>query len=426
VNTGDDIIYGTGRNRRVLVLLIGEVLDDPRVYKTCMSLHEMGADVTVACTNPGSKPQCESHRGLSIVRFPHRGDSFLKKIYFLIRGRFTLGVDYTPAHGRAGSDKPSFADKVINAVLDLNFRNFLKSTLSINRMMVDAFSGERFDLVHANDVDTLVAGSMLRASGAAGALLYDAHEYWAGMGAESRRSNRVLREIEGESIRSADYVVTVNPLIADLLEEQYSLKQKPSVVMNCPYRYGGPTDTDTVHKPVRVIFQGKMQAYRGLENLVRAVGLWPHFELTISGYGPLERSLRLIARKTGADRLITFSGRYAGIQAIHILLEHDIGIIPYEDVVLNNRYASPNKLFEYAMAGLAVVASDLLFMAGVVRDHGMGEVLLGTDPQSIASTLEKLCSSTERITGYKKNARSAGVKFFSWEKQFEGNYPWRS
>ena len=34
--------------KKVLVLLIGEVLEDPRVFKTCASHRENGADVTVA------------------------------------------------------------------------------------------------------------------------------------------------------------------------------------------------------------------------------------------------------------------------------------------------------------------------------------------------------------------------------------------
>ena len=60
------------KKKKVLVLLIGEILEDPRVYKTCMSLCERGVDVTVACTNPSMRQERETHNTISIIRFPSR------------------------------------------------------------------------------------------------------------------------------------------------------------------------------------------------------------------------------------------------------------------------------------------------------------------------------------------------------------------
>ena len=122
---------------------------------------------------------------------------------------------------------------------------------------------------------------------------------------------------------------------------------------------------------------------------------------------------------------ITFTGSYSPEDSINILTVHDIGIIPYEDIVLNNLYSSPNKLFEYAMAGLAVVASNLPFIASVVKGNEMGALLPGTDPESIADTLNSLSSDPEKLMQYKKNARGAALESFSWEEQFENNYPWK-
>ena len=301
----------------------------------------------------------------------------------------------------------------------------MKSNLKINCMMASAFTDESFDMVHCNDVDTLFAGSELRRKGAAKALLYDSHEYWAGMGIEGSRSNIALREAEADGIQKADFVVTVNPIIANLLMEQYNLKKSPSVVMNCPYRYDGEINVDDVHTPVRIIFQGKMQAYRGLVKLIYAFKHIKNGVLTMSGYGPLKKRLELIVEEEHISNKIFFTGRFSPEDSIKILRDHDIGIITYEDIIPNNIYSSPNKLFEYAMAGLALVTSNFPFLAQVIKEHDMGKLFEKITPESIAETLNSMISDTEQLKQYKKNARRAAEETFCWEEQFWENYPFK-
>ena len=52
----------------------------------------------------------------------------------------------------------------------------------------------------------------------------------------------------------------------------------------------------------------------------------------------------------------------------------DLGVIPYHSIDLNNYYSSPNKLFEYAAAGLPFVSNDLPFLRWIIAEYGFGEV----------------------------------------------------
>ena len=416
---------GTVNVKKVLVLLIGEVLEDPRVYRTCISLCECGADVTVACTNPSLRPERETYNNLSIIRFPHRKDFFLKRFYIWLQGRLhpRMGQILANVHEKVPSS--SLRAALRNYVLNLNYTHFKKTNLKINRLMVSALAGESFDLIHCNDVDTLFAGNELKRNGVAGALLYDSHEYWAGIGVLGSRSNDTLCEIEASGIRHADYVVTVNQMIAERLEEQYNLKETPSIVMNCPYRYEGELHVDIVNSPVRVIYQGKLQAFRGLVELVKAFKFIDSAILTLSGYGPLEKGLKLLAKAQGLTEKVVFAGRYEPEDAIPLLADHDIGVMTFRDVTLNMVYSSPNKFFDYAMAGLAVAASDLPFLSHTVKRYDMGKLFGKIEPESIAETLKSMISDKERLMKYKNNARKIAVETFCWEEQFRGNYPWR-
>jgi len=72
---------------------------------------------------------------------------------------------------------------------------------------------------------------------------------------------------------------------------------------------------------------------------------------------------------------------------------------------------------------MAVVASDMPFLASTVREHGMGEAVSGSRPATSPgrSDCSSLIPPSEHMQG--KTTQSGG-EFFSWEKQFETNYPW--
>lgn len=409
---------------RVLVLLIGEVLEDPRVLRTCLSLRDMGAEVTVGCTLLTRSAAWEEWNGLRIIRFQNRKESFLKQAYLWLQGRMKpkYGRVFAQVHEEAPASKISAALR--NLALSLNFRVYLRNTLNINRAMVRAFSGETFDLLHCNDADTLPAGSALKMCGAVHELLYDAHEYWPGMGVEGSVANASIRRIEAAGIAHADYVTTVNSLIADMLQRDYRLARTPVAVMNCPVLDAGPDPDEGIHNPVRVLYQGKIQAFRGVEQLILA---FHHIEgaiLTVAGDGPLMERCRLLAVSEGLEDRVHFTGRYEPGETLSIVRENDIGVLPFSTATLSITFSSPNKLFDYAMGGLAIASSDLPFMRMAIGEHGMGAFFRDNRPESIAETLREMIRDTERLREYKRNARKAALEHFSWEKQFE-KYPWK-
>ena len=52
-----------------------------------------------------------------------------------------------------------------------------------------------------------------------------------------------------------------------------------------------------------------------------------------------------------------------------------LGAIPYENVGLNHLYCTPNKLWEYPMAGVPILATDLVELGRSLRSNGIGVLL---------------------------------------------------
>ena len=397
-------------------------MDDARVFKTITSLRQLGARVTIGCTNPGGRPQGETVEKMRIVRFPHPNDFFLKRLY----ARNLAGLH--PRFSRVatglheGASSSPVKKSVRSAMLFLNHRHVLANTAKVNRLMTQAFAGQRFNLVHCNDLDTLNVGCSLKSLGAARELLYDAHEFWPGLGTES--ANRSYGRIEGAAIHKADYVVTVNPLISELLEKTYDLPKAPAVLLNCPPVWDEYARRP-LHSPARVLFQGRLQAYRGLEELITAFRMIDTAELILSGDGPLQAGLQAFVRSEGMESKVRFTGRYERGEEMTVVGGADIGVIPYRAANLNNTYASPNKLFDYMMGGLAIAASDLPYLATVVRGQQVGVTFPQVEPVTIAASIRDLIADEETLIRYQFNSRRLAIEEYHWNKQFTDQYPWK-
>jgi glycosyltransferase involved in cell wall biosynthesis len=208
-----------------------------------------------------------------------------------------------------------------------------------------------------------------------------------------------------------------------MIEREYGLNKRPAVLLNCPYRDEEPIDTDDVHHPARVLYQGKVQTFRGIEQLILAFHHIDGAELTISGDGPLLDRFRHLAVSEGLLDRVRFSGRYEPEETLSLVRQHDIGVLPFSPATLSITYSSPNKLFDYAMGGLAIASTDLPYMRMVIEKHRMGVLFPTNAPSCIAGTLQSLIKETGRLAEYRRNSRKAALEHFSWEQQFAANYP---
>lgn len=96
---------------------------------------------------------------------------------------------------------------------------------------------------------------------------------------------------------------------------------------------------------------------------------------------------------------------------------YDIGIIAYKPACLNNYYATPNKLFEYMMGGLALASSDLPEIRNVITRCENGVLFDPGDPHEIAMRLQELVSDRHLLETMKERSRYYSETVFTWENQ---------
>jgi len=92
----------------------------------------------------------------------------------------------------------------------------------------------------------------------------------------------------------------------------------------------------------------------------------------------------------------------------------DYGILFYEDTCLNHRYCSPNKIFEYLMAGLPVLTSNLYEIRRLVESEGVGIVAQENTVESFREAV--IASLKQDYSAIQSNVFNAR-KIYCWEEQ---------
>lgn len=282
-----------------------------------------------------------------------------------------------------------------------------------------------YDVIHCHDLDTLPAGIELRAAMCPHAkLIYDSHELFPHQ-FPSGRQQRYWSKIESQSIRAADLVITVNESISRALSHFYAI-DRPEVIYNSHgvLQKDDPLDEGAFLRHFaappggfRVLFQGGMVAEKNLDALVRSFQILPEStQLFLLGGGPMEAPLRALCQRLELKNV--FFGAWVEQERLlrYVKWAH-MGVIPYlGEELLNNRYCTPNKLFEYIEAEIPICASDLPELRRIVQGYGLGSVYAMQDPESIAKAIAE-CRDRCLMGELTKAARRAARETFSWERQ---------
>ncbi len=286
---------------------------------------------------------------------------------------------------------------------------------------------ENYDTIHCHDLNTLPAAVELRRNRFPDArLIYDSHELYP-FQFEDRETQDRWSAIERRQITEADLVITVNESISKELARLYGI-DRPEVLYNS---YGSVRLRDPLEEAdflshfkagsggLKIVFQGTFTDERNLVNLVRAVReLGESVRLFLLGGGRMEGELKSLCRRERISN--TFFGSWVPQRDLLRYVRHaDLGIIPYRgDRTLNNRYCTPNKLFEYIEAEVPICASDLPELKRIIRGNRIGEVYAMDTAKSIVEAINDCRERLKRGEFTEANLRSAREKY-SWRRQAE-------
>ena len=381
---------------RICVLVSNDTSIDSRVKKESAALAEAGAHVTLI-----------GERGQK----PYSGD-VLKLPYNLI---LTQKTEIPEWYSRWGRETVFYPLRVaVNLSLEpIRRRNFA----SIRPWILKAVRGRKFDVVHANDFDMLATGTELaRRSGAK--LVYDSHEIFLAPGRVIAQESYLeeLRKQEGQLIRQVSGFITVNPLVAEYLNECYKIPVKPTIIYNGAAQMA--SQPQPAHRPLRLLFLGSLQSCYHLADLLP---LFKRYRgkliFTLYGFdGEFETICSVIEQKELAD-FITVLPPVDTNDIVATSKNFDVGLYNITPAHFNARFSSPNKFFDYLAAGLAVLApTSVPFVAQEIKKTGCGYTYDQQQPEDLLPALDYLIAHPDEVSAMKRNALATAPRF-SWDAQ---------
>jgi glycosyltransferase involved in cell wall biosynthesis len=282
------------------------------------------------------------------------------------------------------------------------------------------------DIYHAHDVSGLlpcyIAACVRRKP-----LIFDAHELpLSGMSIHSRRIVAFLSYMLVHIIARCSGVITVSPPIAQEIYRHYQ-RSDVSLVRNIPpYKAIAKSDRLRQHLALPegtqiALYQGYIMSNRGLDLLVQAAKFMDARIVIVmmgSDVAGYLLQLQALATREGVGDRVKFLPSVPYTELLDWTASADIGLTIYRpDYSPNVKMCLPNKLFEYFMAGLPVLTSQLDAITDLVTTYDVGYVLTVISPEAIGKVLNTLLADRSRLKHMRQNALNASQKDLNWENE---------
>ncbi len=253
-----------------------------------------------------------------------------------------------------------------------------------------------------------------------GIVVYDSHELALEEFAERPEWRKYIRpvvaHVEAGYIRNAKVISSVSPGITAHLDATYQVPATHLTLRNAPAWQA--TDARPAGDPVRLLYHGIVSPGRGLEALIESAASWkPGFSLTIRGPASppdyMDQLTRLAGSHGVTDR-VSFEGPVPMTSLVAAARPFDIGLMALPGHSAHTRFALPNKLFEYMMAGLALAVTDLEEMVTLLNDTGAGFSLGDGSPAAIGAAINSL---TRPEIDRMRAAALEAAKRYNWDTE---------
>ncbi|MGQ0812306.1 MAG: glycosyltransferase family 4 protein [Nitrospiraceae bacterium] len=413
----------------ICMLVTNPATNDPRVRREAATLRKAGYCVVVVGLRISTEAEEEWLDECRVIRVTHPR-LVLRRLLGLLRAK-RAGVSPSSSPATDGQLKPSVDRQAQESASDRQQGNALggriwadllnlATIVWLNVALARVALRERAAIYHCHDLDTLLAGWVAKLWTRA-KLVYDFHELFTEQYEGGRRTElwkRALSTLERWLIKRVDLRLTVSDPLGQWLAQQYNLGEVITL-KNVPHFQALRNPLPARTKEVAVLYHGFFLSDRGLEQLIESAQYLRHSRIILRGSGYLEASLRALVERLVLRSRVSFAEPVSPADLVEAAAEADIGVIPYLPVCLNHQFSSPNKLFEYMMAGLAVVGSDLPELRRIILGHQVGELCDPLDPRDIARAINEIAGNDNMLTQMKRNARLAAQTVYNWEH--EGN-----
>lgn len=392
--------------KKAVVIVWNNFTNDKRVMQISESLAKYGYDLTVLAA--------KYHKQLP------KSEIRTYKIYRIS----VFSSLYTKSSTKSMIGKTNINTKPIRNKIKI--RSIISSLLNWFTFNCGAFFKILLikpDFIYCNDLITLtvgfVAGRLLKSK-----IFFDSHELWL-YGNTFNNSTKIRqimwKIIQKHLISKVDCVITTTDLRAKTFIDQYNLK-KVNVLKNTP-KYKALNKKNLFREEYNIpesskilLYQGLISKKRGVFTIVDVIKDIPDVTLIVMGMGNETNDLIHYISENDLDSKVFVKEAVSLDKLLDYTSSADIGLQLLKNVDLNHYTTISNKIFEYIMAELAIIASDFPEIRKVVINNDVGLVVDPANETMIKNAIKMLINDPELLENCKINSRKI-KKIFSWEEE---------
>jgi FkbM family methyltransferase len=277
------------------------------------------------------------------------------------------------------------------------------------------------DVYVAHGIETLRLACRVAAR-KGGLVVFDSMEFHSDMGdAQTPIERAITRAIERECLPLCALVLASSDQVADALVQEYGIT-RPLVLHNVPPR---EMDIPTSVEPGLALYWRNAVlglGQRGLEDaLIALTRLPPDVTLHLQGRLPLDggRALRTRIDSLGLGTRVIIHPPHRPEDAVREAARFTVGLCLERAGVRNHDLTVSNKIFDYHMAGLAVIASDLPGLRGVIERSGGGLLFQPGSADDLALQIRRLHEDTALRQQLAARAREFALREGNREREME-------
>ena len=257
-------------------------------------------------------------------------------------------------------------------------------------------------------------------------LIYDSREIYSALSSLHNSSFRqkVLTAIEKKYIQKTNVIITSGTRDSNYIKNKYQLKSPIYEIYNYPL-YQEHINSNTIKQQLNIaenkiilLYQGVLLQGRGIIPIIDAIKEHSQYVLVILGEGGYKDTLKNYVDVLNMKDRVHFVGNIEYKELHQWTCSADIGLCNIEPISYSYQLALPNKLFEYILAELPVIATDLPALRDILykkENNHLGIIIPADNKQNdIINALNNLVLSKNY---YKENIRNAKHNY-TYQQQY--------
>ena len=251
----------------------------------------------------------------------------------------------------------------------------------------------------ASDLYSLVPVCFLKTSKK---IIYDSREIYSALAIHYKNpiKNLILRYLEKFCVANVSTIITTAPSDEKYLKTLYKKFQNIhyEIIYNYPRKILKKRRNfirsrfNISDDKIILLYQGVLQRGRGICQLLKIVQNMKNTVAVIIGGGEEENLYKNLVQKEKLSGRVYFISKIPYSRLLEITASADIGIALIRPLSISFRLALPNKIFEYAAAGLPCLASNLPNMQYYINKYNLGKVVNPYDIKEQEKAITELLS----------------------------------